>query len=101
MNKIERFVKERNRVVLEGDLAKFETFVAGMMRKGLMDQDVYEKFRSASVITKKATMEKMVCNITTMPEERKRQAREWLAQHNMSENIYPSAKPFDSRQKGD
>lgn len=81
MNKVEEYIKLRDEAVLNCDIEK----LTKLQRE--YNPLVYDKWVNANKSVKLATLHKMACAITTMPEWRKEEARKWLKEHNMSEDI--------------
>lgn len=78
MNVISNFVKERDEAIFSLDRKRIEAFAA---KYGTP----YPKDTSDLVFW--ASVYKMICNIRNAPEDLVQTAREWLAAHNMREQI--------------
>lgn len=78
---MDEYIRLRDEAVLECSIEKLEelTFKYNSV--------MYENFKNSTEEVKLATIHKMACAITTMPKERVEQAREWLKEHGMREEI--------------
>lgn len=82
MNDVEEYVRLRDEAVLNCDIDKLTI----LQKK--YNPHVYKGWVESNEIVKLATLHKMACAITTMPEWRKDEARKWLQKFGMSEKIY-------------
>lgn len=78
---MEEYIRLRDEVVIECSIEKLEK----LMKK--YNPEMYPKFKNSNEIVKLATLHKMACNIPSMPEWRKEEARKWLKKYGMSEEI--------------
>ena len=79
---MEEYIQLRDEAVLNCDVEKLTI----LQKK--YNPLVYKRWGESNEMVKLATLHKMACAITTMPEWRKKQAREWLKKYGMSEEIY-------------
>ena len=79
---MEKYIQLRDEAVLNCDVEKLTI----LQKK--YNPLVYKRWEESNEMVKLATLHKMACAITTMPEWRKEQARKWLEKYGMSEEIY-------------
>jgi hypothetical protein len=79
---MEEYIRLRDEAVLECNIEKLEK----LMKK--YNPEMYPKFKNSNEIVKLATIHKMACAITTMPKKRVEQAKKWLNEHGMREEIW-------------
>ena len=79
---MEEYIQLRDEAVLNCDVEKLTI----LQKK--YNPLVYKRWVESNEIVKLATLHKMACAITTMPEWRKDEARKWLQKFGMSEKIY-------------
>ena len=80
---LELWLRERDAAVMSMDVEKFKAFVVKWQQMG-----AYPKRPFPSDFVCEITMRKMACNITTMPPDVVKQAREWLQARGYDTKIY-------------
>ena len=78
---MKEYVKRRDQAVLSNDVNKFNEFVEWGYKKHYFNEAYYKSWCKASDLTKQITLQKMACEITSIPKERKQEAATWLLQH--------------------
>lgn len=78
-----QWLKERDAAVRSLDVGKFKAFVLKWQKKG-----AYLRRPLPSDHVCEITLRKMACNITTMPPDVVKQAREWLQERGYDTKIY-------------
>ena len=78
---MKEYIMLRDEAVLECNIEKLEE----LMKQ--YNPLLYLQFKDADKIVKIATLQKMACNITTMPKWRKDSAKEWLRNYGMSDKL--------------
>lgn len=85
MNKLQKYVKERDAMLLKCDVEELRKFV--MDHASYFSVDYVEAICIAPVNILEITLHKMIVNVTSMPKELKNKSAKWLLERGYSGEI--------------
>lgn len=85
MNKLQRYVKERDEMLLKRDVEALRKFVND--HASYFSADYVKAINNAPANILEITLHKMIVNVTSLPKSLKNESAKWLLDHGYSGEI--------------